>query len=352
MRSLSITVKIWLSVAVFILGYTVSVTLTQIQSRETRSSLRTTSAALFPSAQQSQQAEAAFQREVTEFSNAAIMQDASGVDRAAADGREAVAAIKSVAAIPDISAEHSKDAEALASKLEQLLGDSQGVYKSAMSGTMTPEIQEQMRALASRTTEAKAALAKFKEQSAGDLHQQLGALEDQSASQSTVGLVLFLITIVVAGVVVHMTIRRSIIGPVVQVVSELSEGAAQITAAASQVATSSQSLAQGSSEQAASLEETSSTTEEINSMARRNSGNTEAMTKLAAASQSQFEDAKRYMNEMVVAMDEINDASSKISKIIKTIDSIAFHTNILALNAAVEAARAGEAGMGFAVVAD
>jgi methyl-accepting chemotaxis protein len=135
-------------------------------------------------------------------------------------------------------------------------------------------------------------------------------------------------------------------------VTELSQGAVQIASAASQVASSSQSLAQGSSEQAASLEETSATTNEINSMASRNTDNAGTMTQMVSESQMGFVAANRQLDEMVAAMDEINDSSAKISKIIKVIDEIAFQTNILALNAAVEAARAGEAGMGFAVVAD
>jgi methyl-accepting chemotaxis protein/methyl-accepting chemotaxis protein-1 (serine sensor receptor) len=76
------------------------------------------------------------------------------------------------------------------------------------------------------------------------------------------------------------------------------------------------------------------------------------MTRMVGESQLAFVETDRHLGEMVTAMDEINDSSARISKIIKVIDEIAFQTNILALNAAVEAARAGEAGMGFAVVAD
>jgi methyl-accepting chemotaxis protein len=137
-----------------------------------------------------------------------------------------------------------------------------------------------------------------------------------------------------------------------RIVRGLSEGAVQVASAAGQVAASSQSLAQSASEQAASLEETSASGEEINSMARKNTENSQAAAGLMTQSQQTFIQANRSLEDMVVAMSEINTQSDKISKIIKVIDEIAFQTNILALNAAVEAARAGEAGMGFAVVAD
>ena len=136
------------------------------------------------------------------------------------------------------------------------------------------------------------------------------------------------------------------------IAESLASGAHQVAGAAAQVASSSQVLAQGASTNAASLEETSASTEEISSMARRNTESSRSAVGIVAHSVEKFGETNRALDEMVVAMGEINGSSQKISKIIKVIDEIAFQTNILALNAAVEAARAGEAGMGFAVVAD
>jgi len=132
----------------------------------------------------------------------------------------------------------------------------------------------------------------------------------------------------------------------------LDDGASQVTAAAGQVSASSQSLAEGASEQAASLEETSSSLEEMASMAKRNSESVQQAKELSSQTRIAADAGTADMQEMKLAMDAIKSSSDDIAKIIKTIDEIAFQTNILALNAAVEAARAGEAGAGFAVVAD
>ncbi|MFI5337216.1 MAG: methyl-accepting chemotaxis protein, partial [Opitutales bacterium] len=132
----------------------------------------------------------------------------------------------------------------------------------------------------------------------------------------------------------------------------LSNGAGQIASAAGQVSASSQSLAEGASEQAASLEETSASLEEMSSMTKRNAESSRQAHELAAQNRAVADTCVADMEQMKLAMDALRTSSGDISKIIKTIDEIAFQTNILALNAAVEAARAGEAGAGFAVVAD
>lgn len=135
-------------------------------------------------------------------------------------------------------------------------------------------------------------------------------------------------------------------------VDRLSQSTSQVRGSAAVVAGSSQSLAEGASQQAASLEETSSSLEEMASMTSRNADNAAKASELARAGRGSADQGSQDMRAMAEAMEGIRTSSDDIAKIVKTIDEIAFQTNILALNAAVEAARAGEAGMGFAVVAD
>lgn len=145
---------------------------------------------------------------------------------------------------------------------------------------------------------------------------------------------------------------RSLARPLSAMATALDDASQQVASAADQVSSSSQTLADGSSQQAASLEETSSSLEELTSMTRRNADSATAAKSLSAETRAAAEVGDRDMAVMRQAMDAIKTSSNDIAKIIKTIDEIAFQTNILALNAAVEAARAGDAGAGFAVVAE
>ena len=132
----------------------------------------------------------------------------------------------------------------------------------------------------------------------------------------------------------------------------LDTSAVQVANGSDQVASSAQSLAQGTTEQASAVEELAATINEIHGHVANNAENAKMASEQAMTTAAELEQGKEQMEQMTTAMNQINDSASEISKIIKTIEDIAFQTTILALNAAVEAARAGSAGKGFAVVAD
>ena len=156
----------------------------------------------------------------------------------------------------------------------------------------------------------------------------------------------------VLGLVVGFVITRGITRPIGAIATRLANESSQTNSAAMQVAEVSQSMSDGASQQAAAIEESGAALHEMASMTTRNSETAQSAKTLASEARETADAGARDMEAMNSAMSAIKASSSEISKIIKTIDEIAFQTNILALNAAVEAARAGEAGMGFGVVAD
>ena len=143
-----------------------------------------------------------------------------------------------------------------------------------------------------------------------------------------------------------LTSMHQIIERLSQTLGQISMASDQVSAGSDQVSAGSQALSQGATEQASSVEELAATINEISSQVSENAENAQQGSKLADAAGAKIELGNRQMQEMIAAMGEISDKSGQIGKIIKTIEDIAFQTNILALNSAVEAAQ------GFAVVAD
>ncbi|MCI9147429.1 MAG: HAMP domain-containing protein [Hungatella sp.] len=136
------------------------------------------------------------------------------------------------------------------------------------------------------------------------------------------------------------------------IMQQIHASASQVDSGANQVATGAQSLAQGSTEQASEVDNLLHMIEKVTEQINGNAESAAITTEEADNVGEKIAVCNGQMQEMAEAMQQISACSGEIQHIIKTIDDIAFQTNILALNAAVEAARAGSAGKGFAVVAD
>jgi len=171
-------------------------------------------------------------------------------------------------------------------------------------------------------------------------------------SRQTVYVTAVFLGILATTLALALLLSRALTHKIRRIVQRLLASSAQVAAAASELSKQSQSLAQGASEQAATIEETTAALEQMSAVTRRNTENAGQADQMAALARASADGGVADMQAMSGAVQAIETSSQDIAKIVRTIDEIAFQTNILALNAAVEAARAGEAGMGFAVVAD
>ena len=160
------------------------------------------------------------------------------------------------------------------------------------------------------------------------------------------------VAVAVLGVLVAYLFGRRITRTLKEVVERIHRGADGLGETADRIRQGSENTAEGTGQQAASVEETGATLTELAAQLRVNAESTRKAEHLTTETRTAATAGAGELKELAAALAEIRTSGQEVAKIIRTIDEIAFQTNILALNAAVEAARAGEAGLGFAVVAE
>lgn len=172
------------------------------------------------------------------------------------------------------------------------------------------------------------------------------------AARTKMAIIFASILAILIGLTLAYLIARKISTVLRHIIKGLSDSASQVSSTSQQVSGAGQSLAECAQEQASSLEEISASLEEMSGMTRQNSESSAQADTLAKNVYDGAENGAVAMNNMNKAINKIKESSDQTVKILKTIDEIAFQTNLLSLNAAVEAARSGDAGQGFAVVAE
>ncbi|MCP4110016.1 MAG: hypothetical protein GY749_31585 [Desulfobacteraceae bacterium] len=188
-------------------------------------------------------------------------------------------------------------------------------------------------------------MGKIRERMRTDIY-NIAVSMQKMVSDSVTDAVLLLI------VIATFFLSRTFMKPIKQSIEGLTHGAEDVLRVSGQVGKSSRRVADAATRLGTTLEEVSLALGEMSDMTRQNADSAKEASALSGDLRSVAEKGTLILDRMQKVIEQIKISSDQTTKIIKTIDEIAFQTDILALNAAVEAARAGEAGVSFAVVAD
>ncbi len=224
-KNLQTTARIWLSIGIFVVGLSISMGLQQVQNIETEKTLHVTSNVIYPAAETSQRAEAAFGRTIKDFGEAILMQDSSQLTTAMESGAAVRTELAALASIPGLESARVSEARRLDASVATFLSDAHKTYGEALArqGALSISTQRKMIELAASTDLLKGGLSYLHQSISASLHQRLRTAEENSRRQRTLVTGVFVVTLLIASLLVHMTIRRYIIAPIRRVNEELRE---------------------------------------------------------------------------------------------------------------------------------
>ncbi len=223
MTRFNIQIRIWLSIGIFVAGFLLTTIVSQVERRLDEQRLGSIAEATFPAAQRGRDAETGFERVVRAYSDAFLVEDRSGLDRADTEGFRVVEALNEIAASGEIPQARIFAARNLAGAVRNFLLDANSVYAAALArkDAITPEMQRRVRRLANRTNQLKSELQRLQVELVRDLQGRMDEMRTRSARMRVFLLSVFGATLALATVLVNLTIRRSILVPLAAAQAEL-----------------------------------------------------------------------------------------------------------------------------------